>query len=420
MLRPASTKEVSQIMKHCYARNLAVVPQGGNTGLVGGSIPVYDEIVISLGRMNAVESLDPVQGIVTVQAGCILEQLTSYLDAYDLTAPLDLGAKGSCMIGGNIATNAGGLRYVRYGSLRGTVLGLEVVLADGTVLDSLTSLRKDNTGYDLKQLFIGSEGTLGVITRASILCPRKPTSVQVLFLALRTYDEVLRAMKLARTHLQEIISAIEFQDIESLNLVLKHIPGARDPLPERSAFYMLIETSGSNASHDAEKISEFLAALEKEDLLVNGTLAESEKQSQELWKLREAISESLSKEGYVYKYDVSLPVAQMYNLVEKTRMRLQNATAHVVGYGHLGDGNLHLNIVCPKADNDVLSLLEPWLFEQLKSYRGSISAEHGLGQAKNSFIYYSKSPESVRLMQQLKHFFDPKGILNPYKVLPPN
>lgn len=428
VLRPSTTEQVSKILAYCNTRRIAVVPQGGNTGLVGGSIPVHDEIVLNMSRMNAILALDTIQGIVTVEAGCILEALNVFLEERGFIVPVDLGAKGSCHIGGNAATAAGGLRFVRYGSLRGTILGLEAVLADGTVVDVLTNLRKDNTGLDIKQLFIGSEGTLGVITKLSLLCPPKPSAVTVAYLGLPSYAAVMQAMALARKHCMETISATEFQDRESLELVLKHLPGTRDPLPTLKApFYLLVEVSGGNATHNREKLDTFLESAYDTIEGVDGTVADSVEQVLGLWRLREGIAEGASKEGYVFKYDVSLPVSQMYDLVDKVKERVAPLGASVVGYGHLGDGNLHINIMLPRKEGgDELrkrieqgyKLIEPWIFEQLKEVRGSISAEHGLGQAKNEFIEYSKARPAVVLMQKIKDMMDPNGIMNPYKFLP--
>ena len=428
LLRPSSTAEVAAVLRHCHERGLAVVPQGGNTGLVGGSVPVFDEVVLSLSRMSRILHFDSHAGIVTVEAGVVLEQLSAWLDPKGFIVPLDLGAKGTCQIGGNVSTNAGGLRLVRYGSLHGSVLGLEVVTAAGEVLDLQSTLRKDNTGYDLKQLFIGAEGTLGVITKVNLITPRKPNSVQVAFLGLRSFDAVLATMVQARAALSDILSAIEFLDRPSMELVTKHIPGTRDPLSAPFPFYMLIETSGTNAAHDAEKLGAFLdsqmAGGEGGDAasgVEDGVIAQDDSQQKALWTLRETITDALGREGTVYKYDVSVPVTHFYSTVEAMRGRLaplQRAGLGVVGYGHLGDSNLHLNVHSRGYDAEVFGLIEPWLFERIRDVRGSISAEHGLGQSKAKYIHYSKAPEAVRLMQALKDSLDSKGILNPYKCLP--
>ncbi|KAJ7324953.1 hypothetical protein JRQ81_017973 [Phrynocephalus forsythii] len=416
LLKPQTTVEVSEILRYCNERNLAVNPQGGNTGLVGGSVPVFDEIILSTALMNQVISFDSVSGILVCQAGCILEHLNQYLEELDFIMPLDLGAKGSCHIGGNVATNAGGLRLLRYGSLRGTVLGLEVVLADGTVLNCLTSLRKDNTGYDLKQLFIGSEGTLGIITAVSILCPRKPRTVNLAFLGCTGFSQVLKTFTTCKGMLGEILSAYEFMDNECMELVKRHLKLA-SPVAE-SPFYVLIETSGSNSSHDEEKLSDFLEHVMTSNLVKEGTLASEDKKIKALWSLRERITEALTCDGYAYKYDICLPVERIYDLVTEMRSRLGNSAKNVVGYGHLGDGNLHLNITTESYSHALLDAIEPYVYEWTSKHRGSISAEHGLGFKKKCFINYSKPREAVLLMQQFKSMLDPKGILNPYKTLP--
>ncbi|KAL9845219.1 LOW QUALITY PROTEIN: D-2-hydroxyglutarate dehydrogenase, mitochondrial [Geothlypis trichas] len=416
VLKPQTTAEVSQILRYCHERNLAVNPQGGNTGLVGGSVPVFDEIILSTALMNRIISFDKVSGILVCQAGCVLERLSEYLEEQGFIMPLDLGAKGSCHIGGNVATNAGGLRLLRYGSLRGTVLGLEVVLADGSALDCLTSLRKDNTGYDLKQLFIGSEGTLGVITAVSILCPQKPKAVNVAFLGCQSFAKVLETFTTCRTMLGEILSAYEFMDEKCMELVETHLK-LSNPVAD-SPFYVLIETSGSNSTHDEEKLNNFLERAMASGLVTDGTVATDEKKIKVLWSLRERITEALTHEGYVYKYDISLPVGKLYDLVTDMRARLGHSAKNVVGYGHLGDGNLHLNITAESYSRSLLGAIEPFVYEWTARCSGSISAEHGLGFKKRHFIHYSKPRQAVLLMQHFKAMLDPKGILNPYKTLP--
>uniref|UniRef100_I3IY65 D-2-hydroxyglutarate dehydrogenase, mitochondrial n=1 Tax=Oreochromis niloticus TaxID=8128 RepID=I3IY65_ORENI len=334
LLRPQTTEEVSQILSYCNSRNLAVNPQGGNTGLVGGSVPVYDELILSTSLMNKILNFDSISGVLTCQAGCVLENLSFYLEERDYIMPLDLGAKGSCQIGGNVATNAGGLRLLRYGSLHGTVLGLELVLADGQVLDCLSTLRKDNTGYDLKQLFIGSEGTLGVITAVSILCPRKPKSVNVVFLGCETFEQLLKTFQLCKGMLGEILSAFEFLDSECMRLLNTHLK-LPNPISD-CPFYIVIETSGSDPTHDAQKLHNFLEEAMTSSLVSDGTVATEEAKIKALWSLRERVTEALTHDGFTHKYDISLPVERIYQLVTDMRKHLGNQAKSVVGYGHVG------------------------------------------------------------------------------------
>ncbi|KAM9708718.1 D-2-hydroxyglutarate dehydrogenase, mitochondrial [Menidia menidia] len=418
LLRPQTTEEVSQILRYCNNRNLAVNPQGGNTGLVGGSVPVYDEIILSTSLMKNINSFDDISGILTCEAGCVLENLSLYLEDRGYMMPLDLGAKGSCQIGGNVATNAGGLRLLRYGSLHGTVLGLEVVLADGQVLDCLSTLRKDNTGYDLKQLFIGSEGTLGVITAVSILCPPKPKSVNVVFLGCETFECLLKTFQLCKGMLGEILSAFEFLDSECMRLLNTHLKLA-NPISD-CPFYIVIETSGSDPNHDSEKLHSFLEEAMTTLLVTDGTVATEEAKIKALWSMRERVTEALTHDGFTYKYDISLPVERIYQLVTEMRQHLGDRAKSVVGYGHVGDGNLHLNITSPAKDPSLLAAIEPFVYEWTAKFQGSISAEHGLGLKKRNYIYYSKQSQAVALMGHIKALLDPKGILNPYKTLPDN
>eukprot|EP01104_Vermistella_antarctica_P015815 TRINITY_DN5266_c0_g1_i1.p1 TRINITY_DN5266_c0_g1~~TRINITY_DN5266_c0_g1_i1.p1 ORF type:complete len:509 (+),score=91.10 TRINITY_DN5266_c0_g1_i1:61-1587(+) len=416
VLRPRTTKQVSEILAHCNERGVAVVPQGGNTGMVGGSVPVHDEIVISTSLMNSVLAFDGMSGVVTCQAGVVLQHLDDHLRDFDHTVPLDLGAKGSCQIGGNVSTNAGGIRLLRYGSLHGNVLGLEVVLPDGTILDNLSTLRKDNTGYDVKQLFIGAEGTLGIVTGVSLLCPPKPKSVNVAFLACPSYEHVLKTFREAKGDLGEILSAFEFEDRHSLEVVTEHITGARDPLSSPSPFYVLIETSGSVSEHDQEKLNSFLEKTMASGTVTDGVVAQDETQIRSLWTLRECLAEALAKAGAVYKYDLSIPVREMYDLVEEMRARI-GTTGNVVGYGHLGDSNLHLNITVPKFCSEVEEIIEPFVYEFTSKRSGSVSAEHGVGLMKAPYLGYSKTQPMINLMKMMKASIDPKGIMNPYKVL---
>lgn len=416
VLKPGSTEEVSKILKYCNDNMLAVVPQGGNTGLVGGSVPVFDEIVINLTRMNKIQSFDEVSGILVADAGVILEVADNYLAERSHIFPLDLGAKGTCQIGGNVATNAGGLRLLRYGSLHGNILGIEAVLPDGTIVDDLSKLRKNNTGYDLKQLFIGGEGTIGIITAISILCPQRSPATNVAYFGLESFEKVQEAFRAAKGQLSEILSAFEMMDGPTQS-ILRNQKGLKMPLEGEYPFYCLIETSGSNSDHDQEKLSTFLEHVMGEEIVQDGVLAQDQTQFNDLWKCREEISDALAHWGGVYKYDLSIPISEMYQLVDDTRERMVKAgllgdtddypAVDVVGYGHMGDANLHLNVAVRRYDKRVEKELEPFVFEWVAKRNGSISAEHGLGISKKPYIGFSRSETMIRLMKQIKDLYDP-------------
>lgn len=419
VLKPESTEQVSKILRYCNDNMLAVNPQGGNTGLVGGSVPVFDEIIVSLSRMNRIRSFDDVSGVLVADAGVILQQADDHIAERGYIFPLDLGAKGSCQLGGNVATNAGGLRLLRYGNLHGNILGIEAVLPDGTIVDDLGTLRKNNTGYDLKQLFVGAEGTLGIITAVSILCPQRSPAVNVAYFGLASYEKVLDAFKEAKKQLSEILSAFELMDVESQKMYAR-ASGNRLPLEGDHPFYCLIETSGSNGDHDSEKLNNFLEYVMGEDIVSDGVVAQDERQVQSLWGCREGISEASQHFGGVYKYDLSIPLPKLYDLVSECRQRFQenglmgesddHPVIDVIGYGHMGDGNLHLNVCTRRYDKGVEKALEPWVYEWVSHQNGSISAEHGLGLAKKEYIRYSRSETMVKLMKQIKQLYDPVSI----------
>jgi FAD/FMN-containing dehydrogenase len=423
VLKPSSTEQVSKILKYCNDNRLAVVPQGGNTGLVGGSVPVFDEIVINLAKMDKIRSFDEVSGILVADAGVILEVADNYLAERKHIFPLDLGAKGSCHIGGNVATNAGGLRLLRYGSLHGNVLGIEAILPDGTIMDDLSKLRKNNTGYDIKQLFIGGEGTIGIVTAVSILCPQRSPAINVAYFGLESFEKVQEAFRNAKEQLSEILSAFELMDGRTQKC-LKTAKGGdfRLPLEAEHPFYCLIETSGSNSDHDNEKLQAFLEHVMGEGIVTDGVVAQDQTQINQLWACREGVPESLGHWGGVYKYDLSIPIKDLYQLVIDTRDRLTEAglvgdtdeypVVDVVGYGHMGDANLHLNVPTRRYDKEVEKQLEPFVYEWVKGKNGSISAEHGLGVAKKPFIGYSRSETMVRLMKDIKKLYDPVSALS--------
>jgi (R)-2-hydroxyglutarate---pyruvate transhydrogenase len=403
VLKPESTEQVSKILKYCNEQMIAVNPQGGNTGLVGGSVPVFDEVVINLGRMSQIRSFDDVSGTLVCDAGVILEVADQYLAERGYIFPLDLGAKGSCQLGGNVATNAGGLRLLRYGSLHGNVLGVEAVLPDGTVMDDLSMLRKNNTGYDLKQLFIGGEGTIGIVTGLSIICPRRSAAVNVAYFGLKSYEQAQKAFKEAKGQLGEILSAFEMMDGESQKLYSK-ASGKSLPLESEYPFYCLVETSGSNGDHDSEKLNTFLEHVMEQEIVSDGVVAQDESQLQSLWACREGVSEASQHFGGVYKYDLSIPLSELYDIVPDCRQRMldegllgeeeDKPVMDVIGYGHMGDSNLHLNVACRRYDKRVEEALEPWVYEWVQKRQGSISAEHGLGLAKRAFVGYVFVPFS--------------------------
>ncbi|KAL6869379.1 D-lactate ferricytochrome c oxidoreductase [Amphichorda felina] len=426
VLKPGSTDDVSNILKYCNENRLAVVPQGGNTGLVGGSVPVFDEIVINMSRMNTIHSFDEVSGSLVVDAGCILEVVDGFLAEKGYIFPLDLGAKGSCHIGGNVATNAGGLRLLRYGSLHGSVLGLEAVLPDGTIMNDLCTLRKNNTGYDLKQLHIGGEGTIGIITKVSIQCPQRSSAVNVAFFGLESFEKVQLAFREAKKQLSEILSAFELMDGKSQNLV-QRVRQGKKPLEDEHPFYCLIETSGSNGEHDYAKLEAFLEDVMTKEIIADGVVAQDETQLKSLWSWREGIPECLGHWGGTYKYDVSIPLSEMYAVVDDISAKMEEAglvgdtdefpVVGVVGYGHMGDSNLHLNVAVRRYDEAVEKVLEPYVYEWIAKRNGSISAEHGLGIAKKNYIGYSRDETTIGLMKQIKNLYDPNGIMNPYKYI---
>ncbi|KAJ1344262.1 hypothetical protein BSLG_001402 [Batrachochytrium salamandrivorans] len=432
VLRPKTSAQVSQILKYCYEHSIAVVPQGGNTGLVGGGVPIHDEVIVSTQALNQIRSFDDVSGVLTCEAGCILEALSDMVSEKGFIMPYDLGAKGSCQIGGNVATNAGGLRMLRYGSLHGNVLSLEVVLPDGTLVNLGQPLRKDNSGYDMKQIFIGSEGTLGIITAVSILTPPKPKAVNVALLGMSSYEDVQQLFKYARANLSEILSAFEFFDHQCVSLVTKHIAAARIPFESTTPFYVLIETSGSNGDHDNEKLTSFLEQSMGSGLVVDGAVAQDSTQLAAFWTIRESIPMACGMEGSTYKYDLSAPLTKLYDLATHMRSHLtstglyggkpskhgQHTIKEVVGFGHVGDGNIHLNVVCSGYSPEIEAAIEPHVYDLTRAAEGSISAEHGMGLTKAEYLEHTKSAGAIKLMRQLKTLYDPKGIMNPYKYLP--
>jgi len=375
-------------------------------------------------RLNEIHSFDDINGIVQCGAGCVLQTLQEKVASWNHLVPIDLGAKGTCMIGGNVATNAGGQYYYRFGSIHANIIGLEVVLPNGTILDLMSTNRKDNTGYDLKHLFVGAEGTLGVITKVALNCPSLPRARNVAFLACNSFESVCQTLSLAKEELGEVLAAFEFMDEQVLDQVAseKIIP-LKDG-NKNHKFCVLVETQGSNEEHDMAKLESFLEQATGAGHIVDGILAQDTRQVHEIWEIRESCNPIIKSKGYNYKYDISLPLSEYYSIVEEMRDRLSFLQSDVViaNWGHVIDGNLHLNIITPgnfEVDNQIKNTIEPFVFEYVVAKNGSISAEHGLGQCKNNYLgKYAKSEAAVAVMRSLKDSFDPNGIMNPQKFLP--
>jgi FAD/FMN-containing dehydrogenase len=427
IVRPASTQEVSDVVKVCAESGIAIVPQSGNTGLVGGQVPHDhgEEIVLSLGRMNRVRAVDPLNYTITVEAGCILANVQKTAVDADRLFPLSLGAEGTCQIGGNLSTNAGGIGVLRYGMARDLVLGLEVVLPDGRVWDGLRGLRKDNTGYDLKQLFIGAEGTLGIITAAVLKLFPRPRSVETGFVAVRDPAAAIELLARARAGTGDSITAFELISRQALDMVLKHIPGTSDPLSDRSPWYVLLEaTSGDTGGGLRVALEGALAAAVETGLVTDATLAASGEQTRALWRLRESITESQKPEGGSIKHDVSVPVSKVPEFITRASAACEAALPgiRIVAFGHAGDGNIHFNISQP-VGADRAQYLARWeefnriVHDIVAELGGSISAEHGIGRLKREELVHYKPALAIELMALLKHTLDPKGIMNPGKVV---
>jgi FAD/FMN-containing dehydrogenase len=426
VVRPGSTAAVAAVVSICAEAGLAIVPQGGNTGLVGGGVPPKDRdnIVLALGRMNRVRAIDPVNFTMTVEAGCILADLQQRAAEVDRLFPLSLGAEGSCQIGGNISTNAGGIAVLRYGNTRELVLGLEVVLPDGRVWDGLRGLRKDNTGYDLKQLFIGGEGTLGIITAATLKLFPKPREIETAFVALGRIEDAMVLFAHARTATADQLTAFELIPRAGLDLALSHIPGTIDPLAARHPWYVLLEMSSSQTESGIRALLERLLeeALDQ-GLVADGVVAASGAQRKELWRIREAIVEAQLYSGSI-KHDVAVPVSRVAEFVTRASAAVAARLPGIrpIAFGHVGDGNIHFNLTQPEA-MDKAAYLERWqefndiVHGIVRELHGSISAEHGVGIMKRDEITHYKPAVEIELMRRIKHALDPNGIMNPGKLV---
>jgi FAD/FMN-containing dehydrogenase len=425
--RPASTEEVAAVVRLCAAEGVAIVPQGGHTGLMGGATPYASHagIVVSLGRMNRVIDIDPVGYTMTVEAGCVLQSLQELAAAHDRLLPLSLGAQGSCMIGGNLSTNAGGAQVLHYGNTRGFVLGLEVVLPSGEVWNGLKALKKDNTGYDLKHLFIGAEGTLGIITKAVIKIWPKPKDVATSWIAIRDPAAAVTLLSEAHIASEDSVTSCELLNRTNLDGVFRHIPGTQDPLPGSHPWYLLMEWSSALPKDGAmaARMEEFLGDAMEGGLVLDAVLAQSEAQARAMWHIREAHAEAGRHDGPAISYDISVATSRIPQFIDDATAAAQAVLPAIRScpMGHMGDGNLHFNFKAPLGmDRDTFRQYTPAVTravnDLLRDYGGSISAEHGIGSEKIGELAHYADPVKMATMRAIKRALDPQNIMNPGKI----
>ena len=433
VVRPANTQEVADVVRLCAAEKVSVVPQGGNTGLVGGGIPQEKgrEIVLSLNRMTRITNIDPIGYTMTVEAGVILKTIQETAAANDRLFPLSLAAEGSCSIGGNLSTNAGGVQVLHYGNARQLVLGLEVVTPQGEIWNGLRALKKDNTGYDLRDLYLGAEGTLGIITRAVLKLWPKPKDVATAWVAVPSPEAAVALLSGAHAASEDNVTSCELMGRQGIDLVLQHIPGATDPLAERHDWYVLLEWSSTRARRDGEnqgglreKMEAYLGEAMEQGLVLDATIAQNETQARALWALRENHTEASKKEGPSVKHDISVAVSRIPSFVTEglAAMRKALPEGRPVTFGHVGDGNLHFNCQAPVGWDKArftphARTVTAAIYDLVVSYGGSISAEHGIGLLKVDELAHYRSQVEIDTMRTIKRALDPQNLMNPGKIV---
>ncbi|MDB5776448.1 MAG: 2-hydroxyacid dehydrogenase [Herbaspirillum sp.] len=427
VLRPGNSAEVAALVRLCAQQRVPMVPQGGNTGLVEGSVPDAggDAVVLSLGRLNNIRAVDAVNNTMTVESGCILQTVQERAAEYGRLFPLSLAAEGSCTIGGNLSTNAGGTAVLRYGNARDLCLGLEVVTAQGDLLSSLRGLRKDNTGYDLRHLFIGAEGTLGIITAAVLKLFPQPKARLTALAALRTPQQALTLLTMAQDRCAATLTAFELMSDACLQLVGKHFPDAQSPFAVRHPQYVLLELSDSESEAHAEAMLQHtLGAALDAGLIDDAVVASSLAQTAALWALRERISDAQAREGKNIKHDISVPISRIADFIDATDalLRRQFPGCRTITFGHLGDGNLHYNVAAPDGMDDTAFIagqakVNRLVYDSVDRHGGSISAEHGIGALKRDELPRYKSAVELQLMRNIKQALDPFNLMNPGKIL---
>jgi FAD/FMN-containing dehydrogenase len=428
VVRPANTEEVAQVAKLCMHHGVSIVTQGGNTGLVGGATPdgTSTQLILSLARMTHIREIDTANDTMTVEAGCLLQSVQEAAEKAQRLFPLSLAAEGSCTIGGNLATNAGGTQVLRYGNARELCLGLEVVTAKGEIWHGLKGLRKDNTGYDLRDLFIGSEGTLGIITAATLKLFPQPAAKVTAFVALNDIASAVQLLSLAKAELAAGLTGFELMNAHSLALVAAHYPQLAMPLPLESPCYVLLELSDALSEPHAQGLFErLLEHAMHHAIITNAAIAQSLAQSQHFWLIRESIPLAQAEEGLNIKHDISLPISRIAQFVESVGAQLEATFpgSRLVNFGHLGDGNLHFNLQAPRSVDHAIFLAEnqercnALVHDAVHARGGSISAEHGIGQLKAASLAHYKSEIELVMMRSVKQALDPQNLLNPGKVL---
>lgn len=427
VVRPANTAEVADVVRVCAVHGASLVPQGGNTGLVGGGVPDASgtQVLLSLQRLNRIRELDTANLTLTAEAGCVLQAVQHNAAEAGLLYPLSLASEGSCTIGGTLATNAGGTQVLRYGNARELCLGIEVVTPTGDVWNGLTGLRKDNSGYALRELYIGSEGTLGVITAAVLKLYPAPAAQCTALAACDSPAAALSLLHMAQRHLDADLTAFELMGRHALALVEQHFPTLPRPL-EAAPWVVLLESSDAeNETHARTRIERLLESAFEIHLISNAVVASSMQQSQQLWQLRESIPLAQAEEGLNIKHDIALPVSRIPAFIASTDAALSQALpgARLVNFGHLGDGNLHYNVQCPSGDDPASFLrtheasVNALVYDAVLAHGGSISAEHGIGSLKRDSLPHCKSSEALTLMRTLKNALDPQGLMNPGRML---
>ncbi len=424
LVRPASTAEVAAVVAACAAARAPITPQGGNTGLVGGQIPTGPEIVLSLKRLNRVREVDALADSLIVEAGVTLAEAQAVAERADRLFPLSLASEGSCTIGGNLSTNAGGVAVLAYGNARELTTGVEVVLADGRIVNALSKLRKDNTGYDLKDLFVGAEGTLGIITAAALKLFARPKARETAFVGLQNPARALALFRSARETFGAGVVSFELIPRIALEFSLRHAPGARDPLSATHPWYVLVEIASQVAGGLGEVVAEWLAAEIEAGRIEDAALAQSGEQRASFWNLRESLSDVQRFEGGSIKHDVSVPIGAVPEFLDEASAAVLRRTpaARVVAFGHMGDGNIHFNVSQP-IGADKAAFLADWegvnevVHDIVAKYQGSFSAEHGIGRLKRDLLARKKDPAALDVMRAIKATLDPHGLMNPGKVL---